>query len=412
MIKKSSDIFIIKKINIARVLFYIGILFAYWGSLLPWFFWKLDNIYFIPSAMFIFLSMLLSRTLSSPIFTRKDFQASILSYLALTVMMRIVNMNNINSYIGLCFYAVIFFSIFLLSLEEMKRLMKFLCITMASLLVVSIFFFILYLLGIPLPNSPIANETLEYSYTNYYIFMIDDRSFFFLFPRFNSVFLEPGHLGTASVLLLTTQIGLWKKWYNIVLIITTILTFSLAAFVLFLLLMFLQVWIRRKRILPKIIFLLCFIATVTVGSILYNDGDNLMNTLILERLEVNDGKLAGDNRVTDKFETEFNDFIESDDIFFGRDYDWRDFGWGNAGYRVFLYDNGLIILFMLIVFYICMILPSTEKRAVTAMFIIGVASFWVRAIPLSFYYFIPMYAFAYIGNNIDEKKDTEIHEKE
>lgn len=411
MIKISTDIFLIKKINIARALFYIGILLAYWGSLLPWFLWKLDGIYSIPSAMLIFLSMLLSRTLKTPIFTRRDFQASILSYLALTVMMRIVNMNNINSYIGLCFNAVIFFSIFLLSLEEQKRLMKFLCITMASLLVVSIFFFVLYILGFNLPNSPIANEALEYSYTNYYFFMIDDRSFFILLPRFNSVFLEPGHLGTASVLLLATQIGLWKKWYNIVLIVTIIMTFSLAAFVLFLLLMFLQVWIRRKSILPKIVFLLCFIAIVTVGSILYNDGDNLMNTLIIERLEVDDGKLAGDNRVTDKFETEFNDFIKSDDILLGRDYDWRDFGWGNAGYRVFIYDNGLIILFMLIVFYICMILPSTEKRAITAMFIIGIASFWVRATPLSIYYFIPMYAFAYIGNNISEEKEHESHEK-
>ena len=395
---RKIDIFKIRKKDIARTFFHIGILIAYWGALMPWFIWKIEGVYFILSFMFIFMSMLISRTLESPLFTRKDYHIPMMSYLILVVMMRIVNGNNINSYISLVFYSLIFLSLFSASITELKKLMKFLCKVMAILLAVSLFFFVLYILGFPLPNSPIAHEELMYSYTNYYFFLIDDRSFFVLIPRFHSVFMEPGHLGTAGTFLLLTQLGNWKKWYNVILLVSTILTFSLAAFVLLVMVMFANAWIRRKKILSKLLFLAGFLAIVTVSAIFYNDGDNLLNTLIIERLEVNDGKLAGDNRVTDTFEAAFNDFLQTDDILFGREYELAEFGWGNAGYRVYIYDYGLVVLVLTILFYILAVSSSRERRVIISMFVIAVASFWVRATPLSFYYFIPLYAFAYIGH--------------
>ena len=395
---RKIDIFKIRKKDIARTFFHIGILIAYWGALMPWFIWKIEGVYFILSFMFIFMSMLISRTLESPLFTRKDYHIPMMSYLILVVMMRIVNGNNINSYISLVFYSLIFLSLFSASITELKKLMKFLCKVMAILLAVSLFFFVLYILGFPLPNSPIAHEELMYSYTNYYFFLIDDRSFFVLIPRFHSVFMEPGHLGTAGTFLLLTQLGNWKKWYNVILLVSTILTFSLAAFVLLVMVMFANAWIRRKKILSKLLFLAGFLAFVTVSAIFYNDGDNLLNTLIIERLEVNDGKLAGDNRVTNTFEAAFNDFLQTDDILFGREYELAEFGWGNAGYRVYIYDYGLVVLVLTILFYILAVSSSRERRAIISMFVIAVASFWVRATPLSFYYFIPLYAFAYIGH--------------
>lgn len=403
---KKIDIFTFQKKNIARMFFYLGILISYWGALMPWFIWKVENVFFVLSAMLILMSMLISRNLSEPLFTRKDFQAPILAYLALTVMMRLVNGNNINSYISLVFYSTIFLSLFTISVDELKRLMKFLCIVMGSLLIVSIFFFVLYIIGFPLPSTPIAHEVLMYSYTNFYFFLIDDRSFLILIPRFQSVFMEPGHLGTASVFLLLTQLGKWKKWYNVVLLIATIMTFSLAAFVLLAMVLFINAWLKHQRILPKILLIISFLGITAVGAIFYNDGDNMLNSLIIERLAVDDGKLAGDNRVTDTFEAAFDDYMKSDDILFGRDYELAEFGWGNAGYRVYIYDYGLIVLLLTIIFYISAVYGSTDRRAIISMFVIGVASFWVRATPLSFYYFIPLYAFAYIGHQNKELYDN------
>ena len=395
---RKIDIFKIRKKDIARMCFHIGILIAYWGALMPWFVWKIEGVYFILSFMFIFMSMLISRTLKSPLFTRKDFQVPMISYLILVIMMRVVNGNNINSYISLVFYSLIFLSLFTASITELKKLMKFLCKVMAILLAVSLFFFLLYVLGFPLPNSPIAHEELMYSYTNYYFFLIDDRVFFVLIPRFHSVFMEPGHLGTAGAFLLLTQLGNWKKWYNAIILLSTILTFSLAAFVLLVIVLFVNAWIKGKRILPKLLCLIGFIVIVSIGAIFYNDGDNLLNTLIIERLEIDDGKLVGDNRVTDTFEAAFNDFLQTDDILFGREYELAEFGWGNAGYRVYIYDYGFVVLVLTILFYILAVWSSMERRAVISMFVIAVASFWVRATPLSFYYFIPLYSFAYIGH--------------
>lgn len=399
---KKIDLFTVHKKTIARMFFYLGILISYWGALMPWFIWKIENVFFVLSAMLIVMSMLISRNLSEPLFIRKDFQAPILAYLVLTVMMRLVNGNNINSYISLVFYSIIFLSLFTISVDELKRLMKFLCVVMGSLLTVSIFFFALYIVGFPLPSTPIAHEVLMYSYTNFYFFLIDDRSFFVLIPRFQSVFMEPGHLGTASVFLLLTQLGKWKKWYNVVLLIATIMTFSLAAFVLLAMVLFINAWLKHQRILPKIMLIISFLGITTVSAIFYNDGDNMLNSLIIERLTVNDGKLAGDNRVTDSFEIAFNDYMKSDDVLFGRDYELAEFGWGNAGYRVYIYDYGLIVLLLTIIFYISAVYGSTDRRAILSMFIIGIASFWVRATPLSFYYFIPLYAFAYIGHQNKE----------
>lgn len=395
---KKIDLFTLQKKNIARMFFYLGILISYWGALMPWFIWKIENVFFVLSAMLIVMSMLISRNISEPLFTRKDFQAPILAYLALTVMMRLVNGNNINSYISLVFYSAIFLSLFTISVDELKRLMKFICVVMGSLLTVSIFYFVLYILGFPLPSMPIAHEVLMYSYTNFYFFLIDDRTFYVLIPRFQSVFMEPGHLGTASVFLLLTQLGKWKKWYNVVLLIATIMTFSLAAFVLLAMVLFINAWLKHQRILPKILLIISFLGITTVGAIFYNDGDNMLNSLIIERLVVDDGKLAGDNRVTDTFEAAFDDYMKSDDILFGRDFELAEFGWGNAGYRVYIYDYGLIVLLLTIIFYISAVYGSKDRRAIISMFFIGVASFWVRATPLSFYYFIPLYAFAYIGH--------------
>lgn len=401
------NIFKIRKKDIARMFFHIGILIAYWGALMPWFIWKIESIYFLFSFFFIFMSMQVSHTLHEPLFMRRDFQIPMVSYLILVIMMRIVNGNNINSYISLIFYALIFLSLFTANIAEMRKLMKFLCKVMGILLSVSLFFFILYVLGFTLPNSPIAHETLMYSYTNYYFFLIDDRVFMVLLPRFQSVFMEPGHLGTAGTFLLLTQLGNWGKWYNIIILVSTILSFSLAAFILLVIVLFVNAWIKRKRILPKLLLLIGFLCIVTIGAIFYNDGDNLLNTLIIERLEVDDGKLAGDNRVTDTFEAAYNDFLQTDDILFGREYELADFGWGNAGYRVYIYDYGIVVLMLTILFYITAVWSSKERRAVISMFIIAVASFWVRATPLSFYYFIPLYAFAYIGHqNFTTQKTT------
>ena len=92
----------------------------------------------------------------------------------------------------------------------------------------------------------------------------------------------------------------------------------------------------------------------------------------------------------------------------------EEFGVGNAGYRVFIYEYGLICLFLTIIFYSTMSYNPNDKRAWLAMLAVATAGFWVRAIPFSFYFLIPLYSIPFMkigdknnllneGNNDTEK---------
>lgn len=142
---------------------------------------------------------------------QRPFLAPVMGYVAISTYMLVINETNINGYIVNVFHTAIFYSIFRLKTEKMEAFMTFLCKVMGGLLLVSIPAFFLYLVGFPFVGVDAVYGDDLYSYTNYFLFMIDDRTLWAFFPRFSSVFLEPGHLGTAATLLLSTQFGSGKN---------------------------------------------------------------------------------------------------------------------------------------------------------------------------------------------------------
>ncbi|MDE5549826.1 MAG: hypothetical protein K2I99_00500, partial [Bacteroidaceae bacterium] len=230
---------------------------------------------------------------------------------------------------------------------------------------------------------------------------IDDRFMLVLIPRFQSVFLEPGHLGSATTLLLMTQMGKWKKWWNVVLIIASVITFSLAAYAILIALIFLSQWVQHKNIIKLLIAPVVLIAVVVGGAMVYNGGDNMVNNMIVSRLEVDEttGDIVGNNRVDKDFEKEFDKYIVSSDAFFGRDMEKNvRVGSGNSGYRVFIYKYGLVGLFILIMFYGFSFRGYVNVRYMVVAVIISVLIFWIRAYPLWFSNFIPLLMTVYGGS--------------
>lgn len=391
-----DDIFIIHKGKLAYALFCLGLLLAILGSLQPIFMWKFASTYSILACLPIFFSIVLSRTIKNPIFNRTDFVIPLSAYIVLQIVMKLLEGANINSYIDLFFNIIIIYALFSIEPSLLQKSSKFICITFGCYLTLSMLFYILYIIGAPLPSSSISHPTLDYTYIQYPFLLVDDRQFQLFIPRFNSVCLEPGHLGTIGSLLLLAQIGNWKKWYNIVILIATLFSFSLAAYGLMFINLFVIAWTKGKKILPSIIGIGLVCATIAAGATLYNDGDNLVNTLILDRLEVeDDGNISGNNRVTDEFQAEFDKYIESSDIILGRGGSLTKFGFGNSGYKVYLYDYGLIATLLVVIFYIMAILPSRNHRAKIGTMVVFIAGFWVRAIPLYYYFLVPLYFFAY-----------------
>ena len=205
-----------------------------------------------------------------------------------------------------------------------------------------------------------------------------------------------------------------EKWYNIVLLITTLLTFSLAAYVLLPIIALMGAWAKGKRIIIAIISIIVVIVSIGIGALFYNDGDNLVNNLIMARLEISDdGKLEGDNRVTDSFDAEYQSFLSSSDLLTGREYSMEKFGFGNSGYRVFLYDNGLIALLLVALFYLSLAVSSRQqnKRVILTMLTVTLLTFIIRSAPLAYNYFIPLYAFLCTGFSSHEV-DKQLFQKE
>lgn len=387
---KVSDLYLIKKETIVISCFEIGMLIAYWGSLNPWFLWPIGSLYIVPAAFFVLIAMFVSSTMHENIFSRTDYLLPLTAYIILGYYLLFVNSGNINAFIGSFFQIVVFMSLFMVDKQILFTLTSFLSKAMACLLIVSIPFYLLYLLGFTFPSTNAQYGDGLYTYTNFYFFLLDDRSIS-IFPRFHSVFLEPGHLGTATVLLLFAQCGYWRKWYNVILWIATLMTFSLAAYVLSVVVIFLNLWMRGKNIFKKALFVICCVAGTVIGSFFYNDGENLIHDLIVIRLEIDEeGGLSGDNRVAGWFEDEYDSYLQSSDVFFGRDYDYSIPG--NSGYRLYIYENGLIGLFLVILLYLTFLIKAIDKRVLWSVALIAVLCFWVRGYLLWYSVFIPLFA--------------------
>ena len=385
------NLLILNKRKTSFWLFTIGIAINVFASIYCMYLWPLGVFYPILTVPFFLGALLFSYNASRPIFTRPDFFLPTILCLALQYYQCIVNDQNVIPYIVATCTIFCYYCLFSIDKASVQKAMTCICKGLAGFLIISISTFLLYVLGFNLPNTAVTFG--NYSYTNYMFFLLDDRELWsqLLLPRFHSVFLEPGHMGTTIVMLLATQIGKWKTWYNTVLIIALLLSFSLAAYCLGVILIFLRLWLLRRKIIAKLIILVSSIIIVVGASFIYKGGDNMLNTLIVMRLEMNDSgdDFEGNNRVSEDFKKEFDSFIDSSDILFGREMDRSS--WGNSGYRVYIYDYGIIGLLLFLVFYYFAFRSGTDKRAISAAFILSLTNFWIRGYPMIFAFLFPYF---------------------
>ena len=394
------------KRDIAIALFTTGIAINIFASIHVMYFWMIEAYCpFVTMPLFI-MSVLLSRSTRTPIFTRTDFLLPTLLSLIVQYYQCLVNAQNIVPFIISTASLCMFYCMFRIDKEIAEKSLTKICKVFAGFLIISILFFFLHFIGVNLPN--VSVERGNYSYTNFFFFLLDDRELWnILIPRFNSVFLEPGHMGTTIIMLLATQIGKWKKWYNVVLFVALLMSFSLAAYCLGVMLLFLRLWMLRRKIVLKVLGLVSFLGIIVGGSFVYNDGDNMLNNLIVMRLEVSDtgDDFKGNNRVSEDFEKEFESFLGSSDILFGREMDYE--GWGNSGYRVYIYDYGMAGFALFFVFYFFAFRTGRDIRAITTAFVLAMTNFWIRGYPMLFAFLYPYFIISQMNNKLDTLKEQD-----
>lgn len=160
--------------------------------------------------------------------------------------------------------------------------------------------------------------------------------------RFQSLADEPGRIGTlCGFLLFTTNLTYYKKEF-VVFLLSGLLSFSFAFYVLLGIYLLTHLKTRWGSVL--IIF-------VVMGSV-YWLVDEQVNEYIIERYEGQEY----DNRISAGFEEEYHRFLQSGSIFFGNGFGaanegpWENQG-GNVGVKREFYDVGLIGLIFIVIGY-------------------------------------------------------------
>lgn len=271
------------------------------------------------------------------------------------------------------------------SLEIKLYILKIYVNVTTCLVLISLIGWILLICGIPLPYY-VDNSNVYYTHVVYYIFNLNMTSDN-LIPRFAGLFLEPGHLGTMCIFLLYIDGFKLSKIKNIILLFGALASFSLAAYGLLCIAIFLLL-IQRGKIKWIIASGTVFVI-IGIISYQYNYGDNLLYTYIYSRLEIKDGELAGNNRTTSYFDVELNKYSKTSQIWLGKGQ--AAFGSGEnaginitlgcAGYKRYFFIRGIIGITLLCLFIISYFNQYASKKALGFLIVFIVANL-IRDYPL------------------------------
>ena len=380
-----------------------GMLLFFFADLHPWFVWPVETLIIPIGGLLCTMSIIMTYNTEHPLFERTDYMHAFCFGSVLYVYSVLTTILNLGSIVASMSVVLALYCLLRLSPTNVERLIDVIAICYGTLMIFSVGAFFMVLIGFDLPFTDAEYQDGNYHYLNYRFFMISIQDMQEEMPRFCSYFIEPSHLGTTSSFLLLAQWGKWRKWYNIPIILSIFCSLSLAAYIIFPLVIFFGLWIDRKRILPKVVILLGMVVVFFVGVMNYEGGDNVIYERIVDRLTIEDGDLKGNNRVDADFHNLLMDMLDSPDIFFGRDGSKLD--WGNSGATVFLYDYGIVGMILLLMMYLSVFLLGSDKRkAISAAIIISII-FMVDGHALWLCYFIPIYATAVstsIKNDSDE----------
>lgn len=277
--------------------------------------------------------------------------------------------------------------VILLSDDEKVELMRMFTKIYVVIVGFSLLFFALYQFGVELPYSIVKYET-NTSYPDFkcYPFLLVQNEYQ-LISRFQSVFLEPGHLGMISALLLYVDGYRLKRSEGVILCLSILLSLSLAAYMLLVVGFMLHYVMVHKGMLKHVVLSLMWILVVFVLALFYYmyNPDAAFSQRIVERLEFDEDKgFKGNNRTSASFDSYYEHFYQTSDCLIGvgpTEYNLASWGGrskdGSSSYKVFIVQHGLIGLFLLILFF-SMYTYQHKSKLLLGLLLLYIASFWQR----------------------------------
>lgn len=346
-------------------------------SLKPWFGWAFDfNLFLIP--IFISLRILCFRKTYS-----FSIWISFLFFIPASIFLLQLFSTSIPSSIKILVYIIIpIVTILFMSPMEKRILLNRTINIYCIILLISLFGFIMFKIGVPLLNSPIDNPNPVYSnFTNYYFFTLSLN--LGIFTRFSSMFIEPGHVGMINSIILFIIGYKIQNFKSLLLTITLIWTFSLAGYLLYLIGLSIRTFCVSSNLtktIAKLIGIIIFIGSVGTSLYVWNR-DNPFSIMILSRLDVDSsGNFSGNNRTTGNFNSYYKQFESTDEFFTGiganRMYKYF-YGTPNTSYKTFILENGIIAMMFLLLFFL-IYLWAFPSRLGFGLLILLIAAFIQR----------------------------------
>lgn len=245
--------------------------------------------------------------------------------------------------------------------------------------------------GVEIPSVPISYGDSEinfsYSFWNYGI-MIRHIDFAQDEFRFQSIFLEPAYLASLITFLIYALRFDVKKWYTIVMIVALLLSFSLAGYIT-LVIGYILFHISHEFNIKKIALFVLLIGIVYAVAINYNDGNNFVNNLIIERLQYDSEKgISGNNRFSESTEELYYKALDSNQLLFG-DEDIQVEDLGGAGYMRYFLTNGIFSALLYLLFYIIVGKYTMNRKYANGFIVLIVLTFVQAAYPSSFSWIVP-----------------------
>lgn len=343
-------------------------------SMKPWFVWDNPAILYILIIFFILTRLPFARRIN-----KKHCVLLILCFILYTVV-DVPHINDAKRFVEYIFRHFICTSLVILLLSEEKAsLVKIFINFYAGVLLFSTIIYVLVILGMPIYSYQVSINDPYYSwgFSNSLFLILPITSF--PFPRFQSIFLEPGHLGMISSLMLYMIRYNMRSWQGIIIFLSSLLSMSLAAYML----LFLGMVIYKLsfgNLLKTITFLLMILMTCTMA---YNFFPNsYFSQAILLRLEYDEDKgFKGNNRISEDFEYYYNNkFYKTEHVLLGIGGDnisTISGEGGNSSYKVFIVQYGIWGLVVLSVFFFVIVWYS-KSSFVRGLLLLYVASFWQR----------------------------------
>lgn len=343
-------------------------------SMKPWFVWDNPAILYILIVFFILTRLPFARRIN-----KKHCVLLILCFILYTVV-DVPHINDAKRFVEYIFRHFICTSLVILLLSEEKAsLVKIFINFYAGVLLFSTIIYVLVILGMPIYSYQVSINDPYYSwgFSNSLFLILPITSF--PFPRFQSIFLEPGHLGMISSLMLYMIRYNMRSWQGIIIFLSSLLSMSLAAYML----LFLGMVIYKLsfgNLLRTITFLLMILMTCTMA---YNFFPNsYFSQAILLRLEYDEDKgFKGNNRISEDFEYYYNHkFYKTEHVLLGIGGDnisTISGEGGNSSYKVFIVQYGILGLVVLSVFFFVIVWYS-KSSFVRGLLLLYVASFWQR----------------------------------